>query len=529
MNQPAEKMGLFAQIKSYNKTFWLANLMEMIERWAYYGVRLVLALYIVGATAQGGLEFNHIQKGNIYLWWAIIASFLPMFTGGFADRYGYKKTIAIAVAMKIVGYLLMATQKEYIPFFIGCMILAAGTGLFKPGVQGLLAHNVTSKTASVGWGVFYELVNFGAFIAGLMATPLRDSYGWGAVFYFNTALVALNFLPLLLFKEPDVPRPENKGGLGATLSEMFDILVVSLRDIIQPRLFTFILISSGFWFAFHQLFDLLPNFLDDWVHASTLPVIPLPTIVTPAITLPFATIPATTIMAPYSFLTATGAVAPEKVLNLNSGFILLAMVPIAFLASKFRALTAINMGIMASIVGIIVAGLTQNGWYAIAGILIFTLGEMLSSPRTNDYLASIAPEDKKGLYLGYANVPSGIGWAIGSIFAGNVYEHHGDKVNFARHWLETQGGMTAEAVKAIPKEKVMETLAAKMNTTIPEATTALWNMHSPQNIWLIFAAVGLVSLIGMMIYNYVITKQDAKMELSGVVPGAEPAKDNATV
>lgn len=505
MDQSAEKMGLFAQIKSYNKTFWYANLLEMIERWAYYGVRLVLALYIVGATAQGGLEFNHIQKGNIYLWWAIIASFLPMFTGGFADRYGYKKTIAIAVAMKIGGYGLMATQKEYWAFFAGCMLLAAGTGLFKPGVQGLLAHNVSSKTASVGWGIFYEVVNFGAFCGGLMAAPLRETYGWGAVFYFNTALVALMFLPLFMFKEPDVPRPTNHDGLMGTVKEMGRILVTSLRDIMQPRLMAFILISAGFWFAFHQLFDLLPNFLDDWTLAATLPEI---------------------------FKLENGSVAPEKVLNLNSAFIMIAMVPIAFLASKLRALTAINFGIFVSIVGILLAGLTQNGWYAVAGILVFTLGEMLSSPRTNDYLASIAPADKKGLYLGYANVPSGIGWAVGSIFAGNVYEHHGDKVNFARHWLETQGGMTAEAVKAIPKDKVMETLAAKMNTTIPEATTVLWNMHSPQNIWLIFAAVGLVSLVGMMIYNYVITRQDAAKgptELNSTVPQADSAKNGSAV
>jgi MFS family permease len=231
------------------------------------------------------------------------------------------------------------------------------------------------------------------------------------------------------------------------------------------------------------------------------------------------------------FKMENGAVAPEKVLNLNSALIMIAMVPVAFLASKLRALTAINFGIFVSIVGILLAGMTQNGWYAVAGILVFTLGEMLSSPRTNDYLASIAPADKKGLYLGYANVPSGIGWALGSLFAGNVYEHHGDKVNCARHWLETQGGMTAEAVKAIPKEKVMETLAAKMNTTIPEATTVLWNMHSPQNIWLIFAAVGMVSLVGMMIYNYVITKQDAAKgptELNSTVPQAE-AKNGSAV
>jgi dipeptide/tripeptide permease len=502
MDQAAgEKMGFFAQLKSYNKTFWLANSMEMLERWAYYGVRLVLALYIVGAVNQGGLEFNHIQKGNIYLWWAIISSFLPMFTGGFSDRYGYKKTIGISIALKVLGYALMATQHSYAGFFAGCMILAAGTGLFKPGVQGLLAHNVTEKTASVGWGIFYQLVNIGAFIAGLMATPLRE-HSWGAVFAFNTVLVALNFLPLLMFKEPDVARPENKGGLGAVVSEGFGILVTSIRDMLQPRLLIFVLIFSGFWLSFNQLFDLLPNFIDDWTVATSLPSY---------------------------FLMEGGGVAPEKILNLNSGMIILFMAPLAFLASKFRALTAINAGILASIVGILLAGLTQNGTMAIAGILVFTLGEMLASPRTNDYMASIAPKEKKGAYLGYANVPTGIGWALGSIFAGHMYEDHGDKVNFARQYLETHG-MTAEAVKAIPKEKVMETLAANVHQTVPQATEMLWNMHHPERIWIIFAAIGFVSLVGMAIYNAVITKMDAeKAALEATVPQAQPATDATAV
>lgn len=503
IDQPVQKESLFAQIKSYNKTFWLANLMEMLERWGYYGVRLVLALYIVGAVNQGGLEFTHIQKGAIYLWWAVISSFLPMFTGGFSDRYGYKKTIGVSIALKVLGYALMATQHSYAGFFAGCMVLAAGTGLFKPGVQGLLAHNVTEKTASVGWGLFYQLVNIGAFIAGLMATPLRE-HSWGAVFWFNTALVALNFVPLFLFKEPDVKRPENNGGLVGVVKEGFGILVSSIKDMLEPRLLIFVLIFSGFWLSFNQLFDLLPNFIDDWTVASTL--------------------------HPY-FLMEGGAVAPEKILNLNSAMIIFFMVPIAYVASKFRALTAINVGILCSIVGILMAGLTQNGWMAVAGIIVFTLGEMLASPRTNDYMASIAPVEKKGAYLGYANVPVGIGWALGSIFAGNMYETNGDKVNFARAYLESHG-MTAEAVKAIPKEKVMQTLADQLHMTIPQATEMLWNTHHPERIWAIFAAVAFVSLVGMAIYNAVVTRMDSKKaqwELTSTVPQKTAEPENSAV
>ena len=158
--------------------------------------------------------------------------------------------------------------------------------------------------------------------------------------------------------------------------------------------------------------------------------------------------------------------------------------------------------------GICIAGFTMGAWAAILGVVVFTMGEMLASPRTKDYMASSAPVEKKGLYLGYSEVPNGIGWAVGSLFAGNFYEHHGDKVNFARHWLETQGGLTHEAVAAIPKEKVMGTLAEHMHVTVQQATLNLWNLYNPSAVWVWIAGVGVVSLVLMLVYNTVVNRMD---------------------
>ncbi len=493
------QMSLGAQLKSYPAAFWFANFMEMIERMAYYGVRMALPLYIVGAAATGGLEFNHEQKGDIFGWWAIIASFLPMFTGGYADRYGYKKTIGIAIILKIVGYGLMATQREYAGFFAGCMMLAAGTGLFKPGVQGLIAHSVSGRNASVGWGVFYELVNVGAWLAGFVVLIRDTSWSWNGLFIFNTCLVAVNFLPLLMFKEPTVDRPPPHANPLLFFKEFFVILVSSVWNLVrQPRLVIFVLIFSGFWFSFHQLFDLLPNFIDDWVHAGAMPG---------------------------WFKLKSGEIAAEQFVNMNSFTIMILMIPVAYLASKAKPLTAICMGIVLAIVGILVSGTTQVGWVCLGGVIIFTFGEMLSSPRTNDYLASLAPMHQKALYLGYAQVPSGLGWWAGSKFAGTFYEHNGDKVNFARKWLEAEGGMTAEGVKAIPKEKVMETIAAKMQVSIPEATDRLWTLYNPSAIWYWIAGVGVVSLVLMVIYAVVMERLDAGRPDMHLVPGVGPGAD----
>ncbi|HDR05589.1 MAG TPA: MFS transporter, partial [Candidatus Marinimicrobia bacterium] len=118
----------------------MLNLMEMMERLAYYGVRVVIPIYIAQADEIGGLHFTQIEKGTIFMWWAIVQSLTPMLSGGFADRYGYKKTIVFSITIKIIGYLLLATQRSFYPFLFGAMTLAFGTATFKPAIQGSLVQ-----------------------------------------------------------------------------------------------------------------------------------------------------------------------------------------------------------------------------------------------------------------------------------------------------------------------------------------------------------------------------------------------------
>jgi len=188
------------QMLSLGRPFWMVNIMEMFERLAFYGVRVVIPIYIAQADEIGGLHFTAIQKGNIFLWWALVQSLVPMISGGFADRYGYKTTIAISIAIKIIGYVLMATQTEYYPFLFGCCTLALGTAIFKPGVQGTMCQALSKKNSSVGWGTFYMLVNIGAFLGPPLAHFL---YGisWPAVFYGCAVIVSLNFLMLFTYKD----------------------------------------------------------------------------------------------------------------------------------------------------------------------------------------------------------------------------------------------------------------------------------------------------------------------------------------
>jgi len=99
------------QTRALTWPFWATNIMEMVERLAYYGVRVVIPIYIAQADEPAGLHFTQGDKGFIFMWWALVQSALPVFTGGFADRYGYKRQIVIAVAFKSLGYVIMATQR----------------------------------------------------------------------------------------------------------------------------------------------------------------------------------------------------------------------------------------------------------------------------------------------------------------------------------------------------------------------------------------------------------------------------------
>src|SRR4051812_34663719 len=198
----APKPSFFTTLRTLPRSFWMCCTMEMWERLAYYGVRMVMPIYIAQADEPGGLHFEQGQKASIYSIWALIQSLLPMVTGGYADRYGYKRTIFLTVWLKIAGYLMMATQRSYWGFLAGVVLLATGTALFKPGVQGSLAQSMDKNNSSVGWGLFYWLVNVGAALGPPLAGYLHGK-GWPWVFYGCAAIISLNFLMLFTYPEVD--------------------------------------------------------------------------------------------------------------------------------------------------------------------------------------------------------------------------------------------------------------------------------------------------------------------------------------
>jgi dipeptide/tripeptide permease len=468
--------GLWQQLSGLQRAFWMVNTIEMFERLAYYGVRVVIPIYIAQADEPGGLHFTQDQKGMIFALWALVQTGVPIFSGGFADRYGYKRTIATSLAISITGYLLMASQRSFWGFTAGCLTLALGTAIFKPGLQGTLVRTLNERTSSIGWGTFYMVVNIGGFLGPPFAHFMKHNLSWPMVFVGSACILSINYLMLLTYKEV----PSGTVSQGGPL----EVAKTTFRNILKPKLLTFILIMSGFWVMFMQLFDMLPNFIVDWIDSR--PVVQA-------------------LNLPGMFTTATPRgtmVAQEWMINLDAGLIVLLVVALSALVARMKRVQSIFIGIVIASLGLVMAGFTMSGWICLAGIAVFAIGEMLASPKMNEYLGVIAPEGQKALYMGYANMPFAIGWTYGSIAGGKMYDRMGDKANLALRYMNEHGISTA----GVARTDAMEALQRAVNMDAVQATNLLWTTYHPSQLWVPFMLVGLGSALGIWLYSLWIRK-----------------------
>jgi len=189
-----------------------------------------------------------------------------MFSGSFTDNFGYKKSLYTAFTLNIFGYVLMANANSFWAMMLAGIVVGTGTAIFKPPVQGTIASSVNEENSSLGFGFFYWIVNIGGFLAPMMASYLRgnatDGYTWSFVFYGAAIVTAINFIPTIFF----YTEPENKNASKSTKKALEDTFT-ALKD---KDFMMFLLIFSGFWLMFMQLWDLLPNFINQWVDSREL-------------------------------------------------------------------------------------------------------------------------------------------------------------------------------------------------------------------------------------------------------------------
>jgi dipeptide/tripeptide permease len=463
--------GIISIIKKYPKTFWVANSIELIERAAWYGFFMLFANYLTESSDLGGLEFTQTQKGTIMGVGTGILYFLPVITGAIADRFGYKKMLTIAFTVYTSAFLLFPFFHSFTGVFIMYLYLALGAALFKPIISATIAKTTTDETSSIGFGIFYMMVNIGAFIGPLITLLYREN-----TFYIVGGIIALNFILLMLYKEPD--RENSEEPLGKSIKRIFSNIGIVASDI---KFMVFLLIISGFWTMYNQLFFSLPVFISQWVDSSQI----------------------------YYFFSehlpffaknyhVGNQMDAEFITNSDAMFIIIFQILISYLVMKIKPLSTMVTGIIIATIGMGLTVYTQNVMFTLGAILIFSIGEMSASPKITEYIGRIAPKDKKALFMGFSFIPLFLGNVFAGIVAGPVYQRISDKYELANRYAE-ENNLTINL--DLSKSKNFEAIAQQANYSAHDFSNFLWNQYHPNNFWLVIFAIGIFAAIALFLYD----------------------------
>ncbi|MCK0070783.1 MFS transporter [Kordiimonas laminariae] len=485
-----EQLGIFAAIASLSYVFWICGGMEMVERLAFYGVRQSTGLYVTDSVANGGLGLVESDLGLIFLIWAIVQTFVPVLTGGISDRIGYKETIFASTIFKILGYLLMGFFPSFWGFASGAVVLAFGTGIFKPGLQGTISKSTGRHNSSMAWGIFYQTVNIGGALGPMVAVALRQ-LSWDYLFFACAAIISLNFILLLMYKEPDKEeRLAHRAKVKAGEVKEESLWRDSIKELSNPVLIWYVVLFSGFWFMLWTFWDVAPLYFRDWVDTTTM------------VSQIFGE--GGTDSGFWKFFWGMNqegtAVMPEGLVNINAILIMFTCFIVAGLSGKIRATNSMAIGTFLASSALIIFGGFNFAWIIFIGVVIFSFGEMLSSPKSSEYLANIAPREKKAMYLGFTQLPIGLGWTIESYLGPYLYGEFSSKEQISRKML-LENGMTEADVAAVPIGEAFDKLLMLTGQSAGTLTEQMYAANAVGTVWYVMGIVGLISALGMYAYG----------------------------
>lgn len=467
---------------SFPQSFWVANAMEIFERMGWYGFYAVSTLYLTSPIADGGLGLSSKDRGVIQGLSTFFLYFFPSLFGTLADRYGYRLMFALSAAVMVPGYLLLHLPHSFYGFFLVYILVACGHGMFKPVVLSTIVKTTTEQTGTLGFGIFYMMVNIGGLLGPLIAGVVRG-WSWDYVFYASAGWIALmGVLSLLFYREP--PHERRQEPLSDVLLRMvavvgnarFFSLVIGMLLLLvmgskwwsfgraatiamgwlllhltwdfllgsgksrqrapwymqklrvgEGRYLLFLLLMSGFWTCENQLAMTLPEYIRDYVDSSDLvrSFEPLASLISSTI--------ARTGIDTSSWSRAVldhGRVKPEHLINLNSLGIIFLQVVISYASRRLPPLVTIVSGVLLTAISFLLFvpfGTHGTGWLVVIGVLSFSVGEMMASPKSKEYAGRIAPPEKVGLYMGYFYLSIALGNLFGGLLSGTAYEALGKR------------------------------------------------------------------------------------------------------
>jgi len=478
-------MAYFSVFKKYNTTFWASNVIELFERWAWYGFYMAFALYLVNSKDTGALGLSQVQKSVIMGTGSMLLYFLPVITGAIADRVGYKRILYLAFALYISGFYMIKSFDSFNLMFFAFVWTCIGGAFFKPIISAMISRNTTDETSSIGFGIFYMMVNIGGFIGPFFAGIFMQK-SWDYVFYMSMITIGFNYvITMFFFREPAVAN--NEVALGKNIAQAFVNIWTTLKN---WKYVLFLLIMVLFWAAFNQLYYSFPVFIEQWVDTATL----------------YRGIESVWPWLAHSIGTADGTITTVTLTSMDSFFIIVFQIAISALVMRFKPLAAMMGGILVLSGGLGLMFSAQSGWLVLVGILIFGIGEMSSSPKFTEYVGRIAQADKKALYMGTSFLPYAGGHALAGWLSGDIYEKTSDKIYLLQQEVAKRGISIPEISDTFSKNNYWERAATEMGMNNTELTNFLWLSYQPSSIWMIYSGVAVSAVVLLWLYNRFILK-----------------------
>lgn len=182
----------------YPKQLWYLFIVEMWERFCFYGMRGVLTFFMVDQLLLKDDAAN-LQYGAIQ---AFVYAFT--FIGGiFADKIlGFRKSLFFGGIVMILGNLLIAFSPQTL-FYYGIAFSIIGTGFFKPNISSMVGelYHAGDHRRDAGYGMFYAGINIGGFLGGALCIYLGKFYSWQLCFLSAAVVMTIGLLTFLFTKK----------------------------------------------------------------------------------------------------------------------------------------------------------------------------------------------------------------------------------------------------------------------------------------------------------------------------------------
>ncbi len=372
----------------FDRPFWVANISEIFERLSYYGAFSSLAIYL-----QEKLSFSTEQTGTLTGIFGGMVWFLAIFGGALADKLGFRRALSLAYLILAAAYFLigsigaswLAPLRNAVPLgvFVGFVLIlpALGISLVKPCVVGTTARASRENVRSIGYSIYYTMVNIGGASGPFIADWAHRHLGLENVFRIAALSVFLMFfLVLLFFREPRRIDQAPPPSLANTARNF--LIVLS-----NPKFILFLLIFTGYWIVFWQQYTSLPGYIHAYIDAKA-PV--------------------------------------ERILITDGAVVICFTLVWNYVIRKIPPFQAVILGTLVSSLSWLIVAFWPTVWGAVLSIVLLALGEITQAPRYYEYISKLAPAEQQGTYMGFAFLPIGIGSLIGGWFGGKMMHHFGE-------------------------------------------------------------------------------------------------------